>query len=117
MRVAGIGFRPGTPAAALSRALAAVEAQGGVDHLATIPQRVVALAAAFPARRVVGVPVAGVQTPTQSARVRALYATGSVAEAAALVAAGPGARLVVARLVVGGVTVAVAEAEARGTKP
>jgi cobalt-precorrin 5A hydrolase len=58
---------------------------------------------------VTGVAVAGVATPTQAPRVQALYGTGSVAEAAALVGAGPGARLVTPRQVIGGVTIAVAE--------
>lgn len=39
------------------------------------------------------VQLAGQPVPTQSARLLARYGTGSVAEAAALVAAGPGARL------------------------
>jgi cobalt-precorrin 5A hydrolase len=41
--------------------------------------------------------VAGVVTPSQSARVQALFGTGSLAEAAALVAAGPNARLLAAK--------------------
>ena len=48
------------------------------------------------ATRLVALPpaqLAGQPVPTQSARLLVRYGTGSVAEAAALVAAGPGARL------------------------
>ncbi len=52
----------------------------------------------------------GIETPTHSARALSAYGTGSVAEACALVAAGPGARLLVARWVseCGQVTCAIA---------
>lgn len=42
--------------------------------------------------------LAGQAVQTRSARVTALYGTGSLAEAAALAAAGPGAKLIVARV-------------------
>ncbi|UQU68058.1 cobalamin biosynthesis protein [Couchioplanes caeruleus] len=51
--------------------------------------------------------LAGVGTPNPSAVVAARAGVPSVAEAAALRAAGPGAALVLAKTVVGGVTVAV----------
>lgn len=108
MRVAGLGFRRDTAPAALAAAVAAV---GPVDALATLKDKALALGQALPGRRVIGVAVAGVATPTQSARVLGLKGTGSVAEAAALVAAGRAARLVAPRRVIGGVTVAVAEGE------
>jgi cobalt-precorrin 5A hydrolase len=108
VRVAGLGFRPGCSANALQGALSAA---GPVDALATAAEKAQELAAACPGRRVIGVTVAGVATPTQSERVLALKGTGSVAEAAALVAAGRGARLVLPRQVIGGVTIAVAEGE------
>ena len=59
------------------------------------------------------VPVQGVATPTQSGRVQLQFQTGSVAEAAALTAAGRGARLVVLRVTSpdGMATCAVAEGE------
>ena len=41
--------------------------------------------------------LAGIRTPTQSATSLAAYGTGSVAEAVALLAAGPGAELVATR--------------------
>ncbi|MBP0574469.1 cobalamin biosynthesis protein, partial [Mycobacterium tuberculosis] len=49
---------------------------------------------------------------TRSERVVALFGVPSIAETAALAAAGPNARLVVPRRIVGPVTVAVAEGEA-----
>lgn len=108
MRVAGIGFRTATPPAALRAALAAA---GVVDRVATLRAKAAELGAALPGIPVAGVAVAGVVTPTRSVRVEALFGTGSVAEAAALVAAGSGARLVRQREVIGGVTLAVAEGD------
>ena len=108
MKVLGLGFRRGTGAAAFAPVLLAA---GPVDALATAAEKAQELAAALPGHRVIGVAVAGVATPTQSARVLALKGTGSVAEAAALRAAGAGARLVLPRQVLGGVTFAVAEGE------
>ena len=103
MRVAGLGFRRGAPLAALEAALEAVEAQGGrAQALATLSGKsadptILALAAR---RRLplIGVEVAGIATPTCSARIQAMHGTGSVAEAAALVAAGPEARITVVRI-------------------
>jgi cobalt-precorrin 5A hydrolase len=102
-RVAGFGFRGGASTASLLAALRLVEAQGGpATALATLPARAVApallrLAEArgLPLR---AVEVAGIATPTRSARVEALHGTGSVAEAAALAGAGPGATLTVGRI-------------------
>ena len=108
MRVAGVGFRPGTGSKPLRQAVASL---GRLDALATAREKAEELAAALPDYRVIGVSVAGVETPSQSERVRALKGTGSVAEAAALVAAGKGARLVLPRQVIGGVVLAVAEGE------
>ena len=57
--------------------------------------------------------IQGIATPTQSPRQLALFATGSLAEAAALVAAGPGATLHGPRLVLpgGAATIAFASKE------
>lgn len=105
MRIAGIGFSsratPGDLAAALARA-------GQVDVVATAETKADALAAAL-GRPVRGVAVAGIETPSHSARVAALYGTGSVAEAAALACGG---RLIQRRqIMAGGVTIALAETE------
>ena len=55
----------------------------------------------------------GVSTPTRSPRILARHGTGSIAEACALVAAGPAARLVLPRVVSadGCVTLALARSE------
>ena len=84
MRIAGIGCRPGTPLPAL---LAALEAAGGADALATIPERAPELRLLAHARDLPLhlVAVAGIATPTQSVRILAAFDTGSVAEAAATV--------------------------------
>lgn len=114
-RVAGFGLRPGAGRQSLLAALRLAAGEDPPDALATIPERAGALR---PLAQELGLPlhlvaVAGVQTPTRSARVLASHGTGSVAEAAALVAAGPGARLVVGRVTSpdGMVTCAVAEGE------
>lgn len=103
-RVAGLGFRRGVPLATLRALLAQAEALAGpAAALACTGEKAGAPAlAALAAERglpIRAVAVAGVQTPTTSARVLARFGTGSVAEAAALVAAGPGAGLVLPRIV------------------
>lgn len=117
MRVAGIGFRRDAPLAALRQALA-VAGGGKVDLLATASDKAdapqfVALAHELrvPVRAVLPGELAKQDTLTQSSRMRARYATGSLAEAAALAAAGPGARLLAARSVSkdGMATAAIAE--------
>ena len=82
---------------------------GPVDALATIASRTVEVGALKRTLRVVA--VAGVETPTQSPRVQALHNTGSVAEAAALAGCGPGARLVLTRIIspCGRATIAISE--------
>lgn len=98
MRVAGFGFRAVTSAAALKDAYA--RAGGRADALAALAGIAATPAfAEFAARE--GLPIAavareaisGIVTPTRSERVLEGFGTGSVAEAVALVAAGPGARL------------------------
>ncbi|MDD8024453.1 MAG: cobalamin biosynthesis protein [Paracoccaceae bacterium] len=101
MKVAGIGFRTTASLDSLRAALTAAEARGGrVDALATTPHKAAALRhfAQEQGLFLYAVDVAGVPTPTQSPRIRRSFGTGSVSEAAALVAAGPGARIVVARM-------------------
>ncbi len=121
-RVAGLGFRSGATLAALREALARAEAQGGpVGHLATLPAKaadpaLVALAAER-GLRVAAVAVAGIATPTQSPRIQAMHGTGSVAEAAALAAAGPGARITVTRLSSSDAMATCAIAETQGPRP
>ncbi len=117
MIVAGLGFRRGVTVESLRAALALV---GGAEALATAEDK-----AGEPGLRQLvaetGLPLHAVpqvllvaQGVEGSARVKALYGTGSVAEAAALAAAGPGARLLVPKLTGpdGRTVVALAEGEA-----
>ena len=98
MIVAGFGFRSGVTLGALQDALARAGGAEGVTHLATLAAKAHGLAElsaalGLPVVAVAAEALAGLVVVTQSDRVAALYGTGSVAEAAALVAAGPGARL------------------------
>ncbi len=100
MRVAGFGFRKGAGVESLMAAL--VLAGGGVDAVATVDIKVGGLRALALGLKVPVIPVSradleAMQRPG-SDRVRRIYGTGSVAESAALAAAGAGAVLVVERL-------------------
>lgn len=99
-RVAGIGFRAAAPLEALHAALAQAGGGGGLQALATsaekarAPQaRALARALGLPLIALAPEALAGQPTPTRSPRQIARFGTGSLAEAAALAAAGPGARL------------------------
>ncbi len=98
MIVAGFGFRSGVTLAALQDALARAGGPDGVTHLATLARKAAALdaLASHLGLPVVAVPLAAIQnqqTPTRSELVTDLFGVGSVAEAAALAAAGPVAHL------------------------
>jgi cobalt-precorrin 5A hydrolase len=125
MIVAGVGCRRGAPAsdieaairAALSSADIAAEA---LDGIATIAAKNAEIGIQTAAEKfgvsVVLVSDADLQaaeprTQTRSERVRALTGVPSVAEAAALAAAGPSARLISPRLVIGAATCALAASE------
>jgi cobalt-precorrin 5A hydrolase len=126
MIVAGVGCRRGAPApdieaairAALLRADIATDALGAIaTSTAKQGEAGIEAAAAKLGVAVVLVPnaelrAAGERTATRSARVLALMGVPSVAEAAALAAAGPSARLIGPRLVVGAATCALASSEA-----
>ena len=97
MRVTGLGFRRGVSAESLRAAIALV---GLGDALATAEDKVREPGLMRVAQDL-GVGILGIarcdlraQGVEGSARVMAEYETGSVAEAAALAGAGPGARLV-----------------------
>ncbi|WP_062781633.1 cobalamin biosynthesis protein [Novosphingobium capsulatum] len=101
--VAGLGFRAGAPLGALRAAFAlAQEGLPAATHLATAADKAPALA---PLARALGLPLIPVAadavqrcgTATQSAASLRTRCTGSLAEAAALAAAGPGARLLCPR--------------------
>jgi cobalt-precorrin 5A hydrolase len=120
--VAGIGFRRGASAAAIEAVIAAALARAGLDDgalaLIAAPESKCAeqgIAAAASARGVPLVAVsraelegAGGRTVTRSERSLALMGVSSVAEAAALAAAGSAARLLLPRLALGPATCALA---------
>lgn len=106
--VAGFGFRAAATAESLADALELTGGSGRVVALATaadkaraIPFLVFAEAAGLPIRSVDAPVLARQETATRSAMSFATRGTGSLAEAAALAAAGPGARLVATRAVSG----------------
>jgi cobalt-precorrin 5A hydrolase len=125
MIMAGIGCRKGASAAEIEAAIAAALAQAGcapgtLGLIATSDGKggepgIVAAAAARGVRLVLVGPAdleaAGTRTQSSSPRVLALTGVPSVAEAAALAAGGPKARLLLPRIVVGPVTCALAEAD------
>ncbi|WP_212524210.1 cobalamin biosynthesis protein [Actibacterium sp. MT2.3-13A] len=116
MRVAGIGFRKHAPVEALREALRLagppVQALATAAHKAAAPQ-IARLAAELgvPLHAVPAAQLAAQKTLTQSPRQQAQFGTGSLAEAAALAAAGPGARLLAPRMASadGMATAAIAE--------
>lgn len=118
----GIGLTSAVDGAAIAalarRALAHVGLEASV---LAVPDWRADLPAVAAAARLLGLPVAPVSraamqtveaaVATRAPESLARYGVGSVAEAAALVAAGRGARLLVARLAEAGATCAVAEGE------
>lgn len=124
MMVAGIGCRAGASSHDIEAALAAACARGQLDPnrlrvIATPSAKggepgVCAVASARGARLVLvtqaELKAADARAATRSERVLALTGVSSVAEAAALAVAGPHARLVVPKVVVGAATCAIAMA-------
>ncbi|PWR19608.1 cobalt-precorrin 5A hydrolase [Zavarzinia compransoris] len=118
MIVAGIGCRPACPAAEILDLLA----RGGrrPDLIATVAARLSAPGLAA-AAATLGLPLAGFSAArladevgritTPSALAGRHLGTPSVAEAAALAAAGPGGRLILSRIASAGATLALAEGE------
>lgn len=104
MIVAGFGGRAAATAAAYADALAGAWGGGRIDALAAPADRCAALA---PLAATLGLPLLalspemleGRATPTRSAISLARRGAGSVAEAAALAAAGVGARLIAKRCI------------------
>ena len=126
MIVAGVGCRRGAAAPDIEAAIRAALDRAGVaphalDCIATTAAKNgeagIAAAAAKLGVDLVLIPEAELlaanhRTETRSGRVLALTGVHSVAEAAALAAAGPSARLISPRLVMGDATCAVAASEA-----
>jgi cobalt-precorrin 5A hydrolase len=125
MIVAGVGCRRGAPAPDIETAIRTALARAGIaadalDAIAT-SERKCAEAGITAAAEKLGVAVVlvpeaelqavGARTATRSERVLALMGVPSLAEAAALAAAGPSARLVSPRLVIGAATCALAASE------
>jgi len=125
MIVAGVGCRRGATAPDIEAAIRAALERAGIaasalDCIATAASKraepgIKAAAANF-GLTIVLVPraeleAAAPRAATHSARVLALTGTPSVAEAAALAAAGPSARLIATRLVSGAATCALAASE------
>lgn len=102
MIVAGFGHRSGATVASLHAAFVLAAADLRVTALATPADKRAladALAASLrlPLIPVAAAALAAVDTPTRSSASLAARGTGSVAEAAALAAAGPASRLIVTR--------------------
>jgi cobalt-precorrin 5A hydrolase len=121
MRVAGLGFRKEATIEALREVLTAVGGARGLDALATATDKaeaaiIVALAheLGLTIKPVSAEVLARVETATHSTRVETMFGTGSLAEAAALAAAGRRARLGSARSVSRDKTATAAIAEGEG---
>jgi cobalt-precorrin 5A hydrolase len=129
--VAGVGCRRGAPAPEIEAAIRAALAKAGVA-----PNALNAIATTTAKQNEPGIEVAAAnfgvnlvlvsdadlqaasdRTETKSARVLALTGVPSVAEAAALAAAGPSARLIGPRLVIGSATCALAASEPAPSEP
>jgi cobalt-precorrin 5A hydrolase len=123
MIVAGIGCRKGASANEIGAAITAALSRAGLRHDALGLIAAPALKSDEPgiaaAASDLGVPLvpqadleaAGSRTATRSARVVALMGVPSAAEAAALAAGGPAARLLAPRIAVGPATCALATNE------
>ncbi len=121
MRVIGIGFRAAADISSLQDALhLALEAAGNPSIDALVTEAAKSREKVFQEfAQLLKIPGLGVTqadleqmiTPTQSQRIQDRFGTGSLAEAAALAAAGPAARLLAPRVVSGDgkATAAIAE--------
>ncbi|KZE30680.1 cobalamin biosynthesis protein [Chelatococcus daeguensis] len=118
----GIGLTSAVDGAAIAALARRALAHAGLEaSVLAVPDWRADLPAVAAAARLLGLPVAPVSraamqtveaaVATRAPESLARYGVGSVAEAAALVAAGRGARLLVARLAEAGATCAVAEGE------
>jgi cobalt-precorrin 5A hydrolase len=120
MRVAGLGFRKEATIDSLRDALVAAGGARDLDALATATHKAEAAVIVALARElgltIKPVPLellAHFETATRSARIETMFGTGSLAEAAALAAAGRRARLVSPRSISHdkAATAAIAEGE------
>jgi cobalt-precorrin 5A hydrolase len=121
MKVAGLGFNMDATLASLREALLAAGGTEGLAAVATVsdkadaePLKQLAQECGVPIRGVPADVLANIDTPTQSQRIIEKFGTGSVAEAAALAAAGPRARLIATRAISRDRTATAAIAEGEG---
>lgn len=121
MKVVGLGFRRDVTIDSLREAVAAVGGAGGLAALATVSDKagtaaleLLAGELGLPIKFVPAEVLAGIATSTQSDLVKARFGAGSVAEAAALAAAGQRARLVTPRIISRDRMAAAAVAEGDG---
>ncbi|WP_407167173.1 cobalamin biosynthesis protein [Bradyrhizobium sp. ORS 111] len=106
MKVAGFGFRRDATLASLREALREAGGSEGLAAVATVSDKADALALkslahelGLPIRSVPADVLAEIVTVTQSELIKEKFGAGSVAESAAIAAAGRGARLISARAV------------------
>ncbi|EJN11755.1 CbiG protein [Bradyrhizobium sp. YR681] len=121
MKVAGLGFKKDVSLASLREALLAAGGPDGLAAVATVSDKAdaevlkqLARECGVPIKAVPAEMMAGIDTPTQSKLVAGKFGTGSIAEAAALAAAGPRARLITTRVVSQDRTATAAIAEGDG---
>ncbi|MEW9918096.1 cobalamin biosynthesis protein [Marimonas sp. MJW-29] len=124
MRIMGVGFRATADVASLQDAMQRALLAGGSQKIdALVTESAKSREKVFREfAQLLGVPGLGITksdleqmiTPTQSQRIQDRLGTGSLAEAAALAAAGPDARLVAARVVSGDGMATAAIAESKG---
>jgi len=121
MKVAGLGFRRDVTLASLREALLAAGRAEDLDAVATVSDKAdsealkqLARECGVPIRAVSAEELANIHTPTQSKLIVESFGTGSVAEAAALAAAGRHARLIAVRVVSQDRTATAAIAEGDG---
>ena len=121
MRVAGFGFRKGAEVESLLAALDAAGGSAGVSRIATEAGKAeaqvfrdLAERLDLPVEPVPRAALAGAAVETVSEKSVAMFGTGSLSEATALIAAGPGARLLSRRAISPDsmATCAIAEGEA-----
>jgi cobalt-precorrin 5A hydrolase len=121
MKVAGLGFKRDVTLASLREALFAAGGSEGLSVVATVSDKAGTTALTLLAREL-NVPIkaipanvlAGIATSTQSELIKEQFGAGSVAEAAALAAAGRHARLISTRAVSQDRTATAAIAEGDG---
>ena len=106
MKVAGLGFRRDVTIELLREAVTAAGGAGGLAALATVSDKagtaaleLLAAELGLPIKAVPAEVLAGITTSTQSELIKARFGAGSVAEAAALAAAGRRARLISPRTI------------------